>query len=537
MEPGEAQVPDVSVSVDAGDPGKLKFEVINLPEGPTVRPAFRLRAGTKRFATDSGFSAKAFQFEWASLRQGSLTVFTGPRSTFDWLTEGEQLTFEVPEVAYRGKLTWPIGIRQAPAAAPVRDQPRPILKKVLEAIEESPPPRLEQKAPLAPTSPNPHDVMPAQASDGSSVTTRTGCSETDTDQRQTQARPPAPVKPVTASTTKQRGAHTGTGWRQVSIWLPLIVSGLVFIAAALMFQKALLERRAIESAQAEGATQTADIESKLAEIQARTAENTAESNRLSAESARQISQRLYLDQRERQLQAREEQIARDTASLAEQRQQLAAAEPATMPAANSASQAASPFGPPPMGSGLTRLPGYAAADDGAECDRLAANPNDVDRSPNTGAPYQTLVANAANAIAACERARAANPQQPRFAYQLGRALQESDPEKARQLHQAAANAGYRAAFDNLAWIAIKYDRNHQEGDRLLREGISRGDPDAMVNRADLIIRRKVPGTPAEAAELYYRAANTGHRGAANTTNRVQGYNLNALASILLSEAR
>jgi cytochrome c-type biogenesis protein CcmH/NrfG len=55
------------------------------------------------------------------------------------------------------------------------------------------------------------------------------------------------------------------------------------------------------------------------------------------------------------------------------------------------------------------------------CDQLAGNPNDPRRA-GEGVPFETVVGHADEAIRACERAIAQYPSEPRFQYQLARAL-------------------------------------------------------------------------------------------------------------------
>jgi WD40 repeat protein len=88
-------------------------------------------------------------------------------------------------------------------------------------------------------------------------------------------------------------------------------------------------------------------------------------------------------------------------------------------------------------------PTATASDSGAVCDRLAGNPFD----PRKHAPgVQFIHIDAENAILACQTAADAVPNEPRFRYQLGRALARADKvEEAIEHYRAAATAGYAAA--------------------------------------------------------------------------------------------
>jgi TPR repeat protein len=151
-------------------------------------------------------------------------------------------------------------------------------------------------------------------------------------------------------------------------------------------------------------------------------------------------------------------------------------------------------------------------------------------------PYGQLARNADAAVAACEKAVAASPTQGRYQYQLGRSLQAKNPDLARQYFQTAARMNYPAAYDNLGNLAIQLDRDFQKATEFYRKGIALKDVDAMITMADLIIKRRVPGTPIEAAFLYYQAADNGHANAKRVVARVSGINYAELSRILVEEA-
>lgn len=150
-----------------------------------------------------------------------------------------------------------------------------------------------------------------------------------------------------------------------------------------------------------------------------------------------------------------------------------------------------------------------------DCDRLAANPNDVRKLRDVdGIRFPMLSANAQPAVQACRRALSDAPGTPRLMYQLARALQASgDVNSALPIFNDLVRANYPAAFDN----AGQYYRNQQRWDEaaaIYRRGAALNDPDSLVALADMI-RAGRAGTfrPGEDRELYERAANIGHAGA------------------------
>lgn len=150
-----------------------------------------------------------------------------------------------------------------------------------------------------------------------------------------------------------------------------------------------------------------------------------------------------------------------------------------------------------------------------ECDRLAGNPNDTNRSGDfPGVSFRDLAYNAARAVQVCERAVSQTPSVLRLRYQLGRALQAgNDNARAIENFISLAQAGYPAAFDNLANLYMKTDRL-AEAVIVLRDGVAAGDPSSMVSLAYLIEQgRAVASSPTEAWDLLVRAADLGHAGA------------------------
>lgn len=87
---------------------------------------------------------------------------------------------------------------------------------------------------------------------------------------------------------------------------------------------------------------------------------------------------------------------------------------------------------------------------GGDCDRLAASPHDPQRRAE-GVPFAALDASAA--IAACEAALEASPEEPRLAFQLGRALARAGQDAAAlEAYRAAARLGHLAALHNIGQL-------------------------------------------------------------------------------------
>jgi TPR repeat protein len=149
------------------------------------------------------------------------------------------------------------------------------------------------------------------------------------------------------------------------------------------------------------------------------------------------------------------------------------------------------------------------------CDELAANPNDP-RGIGVGVEFPALKAQAAEAIEACKIAVEQNRGELRFKYQLARALEWVDRRRALRLHQELTGSGYPAAYDNLGWLHWQDLHDPERAVSMFRKGVKAGDPDAMVSLAEMIDRGHVfPTNPSETkVELYRRAAQLGHRGAA-----------------------
>lgn len=153
------------------------------------------------------------------------------------------------------------------------------------------------------------------------------------------------------------------------------------------------------------------------------------------------------------------------------------------------------------------------------CDELAANPTDAQRVGD-GVSYADLKPVAAEAVEACQLAANENPNEPRFQYQLGRALELAgdgaehlkNRQRAMVIHQRLVTIGYAAAFDNLGSLYRWDKKDITKAVQLFREGVQLGDSDSMVSLADMIGDNEVaPAGPNETPiELYKRSADLGN---------------------------
>ena len=149
-----------------------------------------------------------------------------------------------------------------------------------------------------------------------------------------------------------------------------------------------------------------------------------------------------------------------------------------------------------------------------QCDQLAANPTDP-RKASEGVSYEALKSQAKEAVEACTQAVQQFPTEVRYQYQLGRAQQSIDRQKAFEIQKKVAAQRYPAAFDNLGWLYITQQRDYAEAVRQFQIGSQLDDPDCMVSLAEMIDRNHF--TPADPfgtkVVLLKRAADLGHSGA------------------------
>jgi tetratricopeptide (TPR) repeat protein len=150
---------------------------------------------------------------------------------------------------------------------------------------------------------------------------------------------------------------------------------------------------------------------------------------------------------------------------------------------------------------------------GNDCDRLAANPSDI-RRKSEGVGFTVLKGQADQAIEACGKAVQQSPNELRYRYQLARAYQFKDTNKAFTLFSQLVETEYPAAFDNLGGM-YRDRNNHQKALQLYLRGADLDDADSMVALADLIDKNfYTPDNPvAMKLALLKRAAELGHAGA------------------------
>jgi len=147
----------------------------------------------------------------------------------------------------------------------------------------------------------------------------------------------------------------------------------------------------------------------------------------------------------------------------------------------------------------------------AECDVLAANPNDQRRHSRDGVTYDQLKTQIPAAIHACELAVQLNPADLTLQYQRARAVELADPVRGQAMQDRLVKLGYPAAFDNAGSLLLNDPKCRQhcinEAVKLFRKGAAMGDPDAMMSLADQIDQNNATG---DKISLYQRAAKLGH---------------------------
>jgi hypothetical protein len=147
----------------------------------------------------------------------------------------------------------------------------------------------------------------------------------------------------------------------------------------------------------------------------------------------------------------------------------------------------------------------------AECDVLAANPNDQRRQSRDGVTYDQLKTQIPAAIHACELAVQLNPADLTLQYQRARAVELADPVRGQAMQDRLVKLGYPAAFDNAGSLLLNDPKCRQhcinEAVKLFRKGAAMGDPDAMMSLADQIDQNNATG---DKIFLYQRAAKLGH---------------------------
>lgn len=149
------------------------------------------------------------------------------------------------------------------------------------------------------------------------------------------------------------------------------------------------------------------------------------------------------------------------------------------------------------------------------CDQLAADPDDQN-AMGVGTEDEAIDVQAA--ISACEEAVALHPDEPRFQYQLGRGLYQSERWiEAEQWHRRAAEAGYLPALHTIAYH-FYYDCRKIDGADLGQAidafwfAAEDGHMPATYHLASLYRDGEtLEKDPVQAAELYRKTAEAGDR--------------------------
>jgi TPR repeat protein len=146
------------------------------------------------------------------------------------------------------------------------------------------------------------------------------------------------------------------------------------------------------------------------------------------------------------------------------------------------------------------------------CDRLAAHPDDPDKSGD-GISFDLIQAD--KAIQACRLAVRAFPDIPRLSFQLGRALYKKQrSQKAFQAYLTAANAGYPMACSMVGAMyadGVGVRKNETEAIKWLKEAASDANSDALFSLGVMYWRGKgVKRDQAAAIKLFRAAAEKGN---------------------------
>lgn len=151
-----------------------------------------------------------------------------------------------------------------------------------------------------------------------------------------------------------------------------------------------------------------------------------------------------------------------------------------------------------------------------KCDQLAGNPTDTERNPAFhGRSWDELLLVLPDAVDACEKAISNAPNIDRYKYQLARAYQSTDRQKAMALYEELVARNYAAAFDNYAWVLLlQKPEAIGAAEQYFRKGAALGNPDAMESLAELINKKKIRGRDRqEAYRLMQQAAELGNQDA------------------------
>lgn len=126
----------------------------------------------------------------------------------------------------------------------------------------------------------------------------------------------------------------------------------------------------------------------------------------------------------------------------------------------------------------------------SDCDRLASSPTDGTRPAGVAGVDYALV-DPSQAIPACRDALRQHPNDPRLAFQLGRALDRkggTDAAEAASLYKSAGDAGFALAVNNLANLyqrGVGVARDFALARQLFERAASLGVPNAMLGLGNL----------------------------------------------------
>jgi uncharacterized caspase-like protein/TPR repeat protein len=158
-----------------------------------------------------------------------------------------------------------------------------------------------------------------------------------------------------------------------------------------------------------------------------------------------------------------------------------------------------------------------AGNAGDSCDRLTASPDDS-RRPIGLPPVEAKALDVPLAKAACKAATEAKPGEPRYHFQLARALRFSrDFDGARVEYEKAAAVRYPPALCALGFMRFfgtGYANKDPSGAAILFEEAAQLGDAMCANRTGLLYGRGeiVPRNPVKAALYYRKAAEAGHAG-------------------------
>jgi hypothetical protein len=123
------------------------------------------------------------------------------------------------------------------------------------------------------------------------------------------------------------------------------------------------------------------------------------------------------------------------------------------------------------------------------CDAVAGDPEDRE-AVGPSVPFDSLDAD--KAVVVCQAALSRNPREPRYFYQLARALLKSAPSPAAiTAFRQAADMGYGAAFGQLGrlyWDGNGVTQDHAEALRVWQKGAAQGNARSHAHLAELYER-------------------------------------------------